>query len=93
MMNIADIIRFPLVTEKGTSFLQPQNKYQFSVLPSANKPEIKKAVEKIYKVKVTAVHISNFKGKKRHYRKQAGKKPDWKKAVVTLKKGERIEFV
>jgi len=93
MMNTADIIRFPLVTEKGSSFLQPQNKYQFSVLPSANKPEIKKAVEKIYKVKVTAVHISNFKGKKRHYRKQAGKKPDWKKAVVTLKKGERIEFV
>ena len=92
-MNTIDIIRFPLVTEKGSSFLQPQNKYQFSVLPSANKPEIKKAVEKIYKVKVTAVHISNFKGKKRHYRKQEGKKPDWKKAVVTLKKGERIEFV
>ena len=92
-MNTADIIRFPLVTEKGSSFLQPQNKYQFSVLPSANKPEIKKAVEKIYKVKVTAVHISNFEGKERNYRRQAGKKPDWKKAIITLKKGERIEFV
>ena len=92
-MNTADIIRFPLVTEKGSSFLQPQNKYQFSVLPSANKPEIKKAVEKIYKVKVTAVHVSNFAGKKRNYRNQTGKKPDWKKAVVTLKKGERIEFI
>ncbi|MFH2068124.1 MAG: 50S ribosomal protein L23 [Candidatus Omnitrophota bacterium] len=92
-MNTADIIRFPLVTEKGSSFLQPHNKYQFSVLPSANKPEIKKAVEKIYKVKVIAVHISNFTGKKRNYRRQAGKKADWKKAVVTLKKGERIEFV
>jgi large subunit ribosomal protein L23 len=92
-MNAADIIRFPLVTEKGTSFLQPQSKYQFAVLPVATKPEIKKAVEKIYKVKVVSVHVSNFKGKKRRYRQQEGKKPDWKKAVVTLKEGERIEFV
>ena len=92
-MDAADIIRFPLVTEKGSSYLQPQNKYQFAVLPAATRPEIKKAVEKIYKVKVISVNVLNFKGKKRRYRTQAGKKPDWKKAIITLKQGERIEFV
>jgi large subunit ribosomal protein L23 len=92
-MNAADIIRFPLVTEKGSVYLQPLNKYQYAVLPAATAPEIKKAVEKTYKVKVVSVNVLNFKGKKRRYRMREGKKPDWKKAIVTLKQGERIEFV
>jgi len=92
-MEKADTIRVPLVTEKGSTFLAPHNKYQFSVLPGATAPEIKKAIEKIYKVKVVSVNVLNYKGKKRRYRGKEGKRADWKKAIVTLKKGEHIEFV
>ncbi len=92
-MEKVDIIKFPLITEKGSTFLLPQNKYQFSVSPRATAPEIKKAIEKNYKVKVISVHILNYKGKKRRFRLKEGRKANWKKAIVTLKKGERIEFV
>ncbi|MFH0796887.1 MAG: 50S ribosomal protein L23 [Candidatus Omnitrophota bacterium] len=91
-MFSTDIILFPLNTEKGTTWLQPQNKYLFAVFPKATAPEIKKAVEKIYHAKVAFVNVLNFKGKKRRYRSREGKRPDWKKAIITLKKGEHIEF-
>ena len=88
----SDIIRFPLNTEKGTMFFHPQNKYQFSVALRATATEIKKAIEKLYRVKVVSVNVLNCHGKKRRVRNRLGKRSDWKKAIITLKKGEHIEF-
>ena len=86
-----DIIKNILVTEKG-SYMGPQNKYLFVVANSANKIEIKSAVEHIYKVKVADVNTLIMRGKKRRVRFVEGKKSDWKKAIVTLKPGQHIEI-
>lgn len=86
-----DVIRNILQTEKGTDMLK-LNKYIFVVGIRANKIEIKKAVEKIYKVKVANVNTMKMHGKKRRVRQAIGKAPDWKKAVVTLKEGQKIEM-
>jgi len=86
-----DIVKSMLRTEKGTQML-PYNKYLFIVDKKANKIEIKKAIEKIYSVKVDKINTVNLKGKKRRIRFKEGKRPDWKKALVTLKKGHTIEI-
>lgn len=86
------IILNPMRTEKGTNIQAKENKYLFKVDCNANKFEIKKAVEEIYKVKVDKVNTINMLGKWRRVRLVEGKRPDWKKAVVTLKKGEVIEI-
>lgn len=91
MQDSYKIISNILRTEKGSKML-PQNKYLFCVSRAANKIEIKKAVEEIYKVKVKGVNTSMSRGKKKRVRFQEGKTPDWKKAVVTLKQGEKIEL-
>lgn len=80
-----------LRTEKGTNLLN-NRQYCFTVARKANKVEIKKAVEEVYKVKVTAVNTMVAPGKKRRVRFEEGKKPDWKKAIVTLKEGDKIEL-
>lgn len=93
MKSFYTIIRYPLVTEKG-NFLGSQNKYLFCVDKKANKIEIKKAIEEIYKTKVAEVNTLKVSGKKKKVRQQWGRTPDWKKAVVTLKQGEKkLEFV
>ena len=92
MKDPYSIVKYPVITEKGTQ-LGPQNKYLFSVDIKANKPEIKKAIEEIYKVKVIGVNTMKVRGKKRRVRFQEGKTPDWKKAIVTLAEGQRIELV
>ncbi|MEI6514450.1 MAG: 50S ribosomal protein L23 [bacterium] len=80
------------ITEKGT-LLAGQNKYLFKVDPTANKLEIKKAIEEFFKVKVVKVNTMNYDGKKRRQRTaHFGKTPDWKRAVVTLKDGDKIDF-
>ncbi len=80
------------ITEKGT-LLAGQNKYLFKVDPTANKLEIKKAIEEFFKVKVVKVNTMNYDGKKRRQRTaHSGKTPDWKRAVVTLKDGDKIDF-
>ena len=79
-----------LRTEKGTQML-PYNKYLFLVSRDANKISIKKAIEEVYKVKVENVNTQIARGKKKRVRYEEGKKSDWKKAIVTLKKGEKIE--
>lgn len=80
------------ITEKGTQ-LVGQGKYLFKVDVAANKLEIKKAVEDFFKVKVTKVNTMNYFGKKRRQRTlHYGKKPDWKRAVVTLKAGDKIDL-
>ena len=91
MSYFYDIIITPLLTEKGTR-LSANNQYLFQVKPGVNKLQIKEAVEKIYKVKVKSVRTMNFKGKKKRIRYQQGYKADWKKAVVTLEKGQKIEI-
>ena len=84
---IKSIIR----TEKGTAMLS-MNKYIFDVSPKATKHQIKYAVEKIYKVHVKNVNTLKMRGKVRRLRYKEGKTPDWKKAVVTLKPGSKIEL-
>ena len=78
-------------TEKGSGML-PLNKYLFWVDRSANKIEIGKAIEEIYKVKVSAVNTIMMRGKLKRVRYAMGKTPDWKKAIVTLKEGSKIDI-
>lgn len=90
MSTSYDIVKSMLRTEKATVLLS-ENKYLFWVDKKANKIQIRKAVEDIYKVKVESVNTSMQRGKKRRVRYVQGKSPDWKKALVTLKKDSKIE--
>ena len=87
-----DIILEPLITEKIAGATESANQYGFKVHPKANKKEIKSAVEKIFNVHVESVNTVNVDGKWRRVRYQPGQTPDWKKAIVTLKKGEKIDL-
>ncbi len=88
-----DIIKKPLVTEKGTGLTQALNQYVFEVAKEANRTEIKDAVETLFKVKVENVRTLIVRGKTKMYRRTVGKRPNWKKAYVTLKEGNKIELV
>ena len=90
-MNIYDVIQEPCITEKGTKQAS-ENKYFFRVRKDASKPQIKKAVEEIFNVKVTDVNTIMVSGKWKRVRLQPGKTSDWKKAIVTLKQGQKIEL-
>lgn len=92
MKNPHDVVKGMIRTEKG-AILMPMNKYLFWVGKTANKIEIKTAVENIYKVKVDAVNTVMMRGKNKRVRYVNGKTPDWKKAIVTLKEGSKIEVV
>jgi large subunit ribosomal protein L23 len=87
-----DIIKSLVRTEKST-ISEPQGKYLFLVAPTSNKIEIKRAVEQIYKVKVADVNTMIVRGKFRRVRYQVGKTADFKRAIVTLKEGQKIEVV
>jgi large subunit ribosomal protein L23 len=86
------IIIRPLVTEKSTQQKESNNQYVFEVHRDANKIEIQFAVEHLFKVKVAQVRTSNVLGKMKRLGRKQGKRPDWKKAIVTLEEGNRIEF-
>ena len=90
------IIKKPVITEKMTAVSEKLNKYAFIVDKNANKIQIKKAIEKLYDVKVEAVNTINYDGKKKsRYTKAgviSGRRPAFKKAVVTLKEGDTIDF-
>lgn len=90
-MELYEVLRRPLITEKNT-MLGAQNKYSFEVAPDANKPMIQKAVETLFNVDVVAVNTSNVHGKMRRVRRSQGMTKNWKKAVVTLKEGQRIDL-
>lgn len=90
MVNSYDVIKALIRTEKSTNLL-PLNKYLFWVAKGANKIEIKKAVNDIYKVSATKVNVLSVKGKKKRLRYHEGMTPDWKKALVTLRSGDSIE--
>lgn len=85
-----DIILAPVITEKAT-LLSEKNQIVFKVRPDATKPQIKAAVEALFNVKVTAVNTMNVKGKVKRFRGRPGKRPDSKKAIVTLAEGSRID--
>ena len=86
------IIRRPLITEKSTQQKDENHQYVFEVDRSANKIEIQSAIERLFKVKVLQVRTSTVLGKIKRLGKKYGKRPDWKKAIVTLKEGDRIDF-
>ena len=90
-MHALEVLRRPIVTEKSTG-LQARGKYTFEVTPDANKQQIKQAVEQAFKVEVTKVNVMTVAGKWRGAGRRRGKTADWKKAVVTLKPGQKIEF-
>jgi large subunit ribosomal protein L23 len=84
------VIRKPIITEKGLGIKETQQTLVFQVIPDATKTEIKEAVQTIFKVKVDSVRTSNFWGKERRRGRFAGYRPDWKKAYVKLKAGEKM---
>ena len=90
MKDPHDIVKGMIRTEKGANLLS-LNKYLFWVAKDSNKIEIKKAVEDIYKIKVDGVNTIMMRGKAKRVRYAMGKTPDWKKAIVTLKEGSKID--
>lgn len=92
MNNSYTVIQSLLTSEKGARQQAASNQYLFAVRKNANKIEIRKAVEEIYKVKVDRVNTSIVPGKLKRVRRELGKTPEWKKAMVTLKEGQKIEI-
>ena len=84
------ILRYPSITEKNTALRTAQNKYVFEVAPDATKPQIRKAVEKLFNVKVLQVNTIVVKGKMKRQGKTAGYRPDWKKAIIKIQAGQTI---
>lgn len=91
-MHVYEVLRRPVITEKMT-MLQELGKYAFEVAPSANKVQIKEAVETAFNVNVTAVNTMYVKPKKRRVGKRWGMTPRWKKAIVTLAPGHRLDLI
>lgn len=90
-MHLYEVLRRPLITEKST-LLKEQGRYAFEVAPGANKHQIKEAVETAFKVKVVQVNVMRMPGKTRRIGRRQVLTPSWKKAVVTLEPGQKIEF-
>jgi large subunit ribosomal protein L23 len=89
-----DLIQTASLTEKATLLSEKQNKYVFRVAPRANKIQIKRAIEQLFQKKVLDVNTCNYAGKKKRERSpNFGRKPHWKKAIVTLAEGEKIDLV
>jgi large subunit ribosomal protein L23 len=90
-MHLYEVLRRPLVTEKNTS-LQTMNKYAFEIADGANKMMIKQAVEKAFKVTVLGVNVVTVRGKSKRMGRRMVQTNPWKKAIVTLKAGDKIEY-
>jgi large subunit ribosomal protein L23 len=91
--NLYTIIKKPLFTEKGSYLKETKNKILVEVSRDANKVDIKRSIEEIFKVKVEKVATINMRGKWKKQGKSIGKRPDRKKALITLKKGEKLDFI
>ena len=87
-----EVVPRPLLTAKGTRLKEEANQYLFRVAPTATKIEIKQAIEQLFKVKVAEVRTLRMQGKVKRMGRFAGRRPDWKKAIVTLKAGQSIEL-
>jgi large subunit ribosomal protein L23 len=92
MKDLSKVVRRPLITEGGADMREANNQYLFEVAPDANKHEIKRAIEHYLGVKVLKVRTMNYRGKVKRLGRFAGKRADWKKAVVTLAEGESIDL-
>jgi len=90
MSTLYNVIRRPLITEKGMAVKETEGTLVFEVDTKATKTEVKQAVETLFKVKVAAVRTASMEGKERRRGQYAGYKPDWKKAYVRLKAGEKM---
>jgi large subunit ribosomal protein L23 len=88
--NYHAIIRYPSITEKNTNLRTVQNKYVFEVVPKATKPQIKKAIEKLFGVTVESVNTIVVKGKQKRSGRFSGYRSDWKKAIVKIAAGQTI---
>ncbi len=93
MKDIYAIIKKPLITERSAYLKDRYNQIIFHVDINANKRDIKKSVERIFNVKVVSINTLTMKGKVKRFGRILGKRPDWKKAIVTLKEGEKIEIL
>jgi large subunit ribosomal protein L23 len=93
MKNLYTIMKKPLFTEKGNNLKETENKILIEVSRDANKIDIKKAIEEIFKVKVEKVSTISTRGKWKKYGRSIGKRPDRKKAIITLTKGEKLDFI
>lgn len=91
-MSAENLILAPLITEKGTAVNEKGNQVVFRVRPEASKDAVRDVVERLFKVSVIKVRTLRVLGKKRRRGRIVGSRPDWKKAYVTLKKGDKIEF-
>ena len=91
-MNIFDVLRAPQMSEKTLSLKEEANQFAFEVDPGANKIQIKESIEKSFKVSVLKVRTMNVRGKKKRLGRYQGRKSNWKKALVTLKEGDTIEY-
>ena len=92
MLETYQIIRRPIITEKGSVLKDENNQLVFEVNLEANKSEIKKAVERLFKVTVLSVRTQNRAGKRKRLGRSVGRRKNWKKAIVTLKEGHRVDF-
>jgi len=91
-MNYTEILIAPILSEKSVNMKDTENRYTFQVNPKATKPEIKKAIEAVFKVKVTAVRTANYTGKLHKVGRHEGYRSDWKKAMVSVKAGQKIDM-
>ena len=89
-----DIVKTVLLTEKATLLSEAQGKYVFKVAPKANKLEIKAAIEQAFNIKVLSVNTCNYRGKMKRLRtRQAGRRANWKKAIIALPAGEKLDLI
>ena len=91
-MNQYDVVLRPIITEKSSLAKETNNQYAFEVARDANKIEISKAVERLFKVTVVSVRVMNMEGKARRLGKHSGKRSDWRKAIVKISPKDKISF-
>ena len=91
-LRLMQVILAPVISEKSTFVADKHNQVAFRVVPNATKPEIKAAVEFMFKVTVESVTVANVRGKEKQFGRMAGRRSNWKKAYVSLKAGQEINF-
>ena len=91
-LHVFQVLRRPLITEKNTILQDAQNKYAFEVDRRANKAQVKAAVERSFSVSVSDVNVIMVKGKRKRFGRRFTRRPSWKKAVVSLKAGDKIQI-
>ncbi|MDR3606568.1 MAG: 50S ribosomal protein L23 [Oligoflexia bacterium] len=92
MRSIYDVIKRPVISEKSTALAEVGNRFVFEVAPAANKQEIREAVQRLFNVKVREVRTMMMHGKVKRVGRFETKRPNWKKALVTLAEGQKIDF-